>query len=147
MKKRQEKGFTLLELILTIVLFGIVSVMIVSFFSPSMTKTYIPVQQLQTDAQLQLVLENMIADKQAIYDVNLNGLKTSIGAGNQTTYGGGTNYYVLENRFVCLNGSNTFVNSAINQFLLVTIAPTSTSGVKLSYLFSSTAGNCLAGGS
>ena len=51
------KGFTLLELIMTIVLFGIVSVMVVSFFNPATTKSYLPAQQLQTDAQLQLVLK------------------------------------------------------------------------------------------
>ncbi|WP_043634732.1 type II secretion system protein [Desulfovibrio sp. TomC] len=144
----KAKGFTLLELIMTIVLFGIVSVMVVSFFNPATTRSDIPVKQLQVDAQLQLALENMIAEKNtSTYVSNLNALQTSIGSGNQSTYGGGTNYYVLENRFVCLNGTNTFVNSSVNQYLLVTIAPTATSGSRLSYLFSSNAGNCLAGGS
>ena len=147
MSEDRRCGFTLLEVILTIVLFGIVAVMAVSFFNPSTTQTHVPVSQLQADAFLQLVMENMIADKEARFSNNLNGLCANIGSGGQTAYGNGSGYYVVERRYVCPNGSNVFVDSAANQFLLVTIATNATSGVRLSYLFSSNAGNCNAGGS
>ncbi|HML55604.1 MAG TPA: type II secretion system protein [Solidesulfovibrio magneticus] len=147
MNTERSSGFTLLELIMTIVLFGIVAVMAVSFFAPSTTMTHVPVQQLQSDAFLQLVMENMIADKETSFANNLNGLCANINVGVQSTYGNGTSYYVVERRYVCPNASNVFVNSAINQFLLVTIAANANSGAKLTYLFSSNAGNCNAGGS
>ena len=149
MSAKRATGFTLLELIMTIVLFAIVSVMVVSFFGAATTKTFFPVQQLQADATLQLTLENMIADKDAAFSSDLNGLSTKISTGNQTTYGNGTSYYVIDNHFVCPNATNVFVSSAVNQFLLVTIASNATSGVHLSYLFNvnSSAINCNAGGS
>ncbi len=140
-------GFTLLEIVMTIVLFSLVSVMALSFFNPSTTKTHIPVQQLQSDAFLQLVMENMIADKQANFANNLNGLCANVNVGSQNTYGNGSNYYVVERRYVCPNASDVLVNSVINQFLLVTIAINASSGTRLTYLFSSNAGNCNAGGS
>lgn len=147
MSAKWATGFTLLELIMTIVLFAIVSVMVVSFFGAATTKSYVPVQQLQADATLQLTLENMIAD--AAVSANLNDLSTKISTGNQSTYGNGTSYYVIDNHFVCPNATNVFVSSAVNQFLLVTIASNATSGVHLSYLFNtnSNAINCNAGGS
>lgn len=147
MKRSLSHGFTLLELIMTIVLFSIVAVMALSYFNVAVTKTHVPVQQLKADAFLQLVMENMIADKEANFANNLNGLCTNINVGSQNTYGNGANYYVVERRYVCPNNANTFVNSAANQFLLVTIASNANSGSKLTYLFSSNAGNCNAGGS
>ncbi|WP_428565386.1 MAG: type II secretion system protein [Solidesulfovibrio sp. DCME] len=145
-----EWGFTLLEVILTFVLFAIVATVAVSYFTKGITRTDIPVTQLQTDASLQLVLENMIADKTAVYNTNLTGFYSNLGTidASQSVYGSGSNYIVTQKDFVCPS-SNAFVtNSNSNQFLLVTIKPSANSGVSLTYLFSSTAGNCnIAGGS
>ncbi|MHC1791904.1 PulJ/GspJ family protein [Solidesulfovibrio sp.] len=138
-----QAGLTLIELVMTIVLFGLVAVMAVSFFSSGVTRTDIPITQLQADAQLQLVLENMIAYKDKTYNANsanLNGLSADIGAvgSSPSTFGSSGTYYVADNRFVCPNASNGFENSANTyQFLLVTIRSSASSGVSLSYLFSS----------
>jgi prepilin-type N-terminal cleavage/methylation domain-containing protein len=143
-------GFTLIELILTIVLFAIVGVMGVSFFSSGVMRTDIPLAQLQADAQLQLVLENMIADKEKTYPTDLPGFNNVIGNVNstQSTYGNGNSYYITEKRFVCPNASNGFENNATaNQFLLVTIKSNVNAGASLSYLFSSNSGNCNVSGS
>lgn len=136
-------GFTLLEVILTFVLFAIVCAMAVSFFSSGVTRTDIPMTQLQTDARLQLVLENMIADQQATFSTNLNGFNTRLGTidVSQDTYGSGSNYVVTQKKYVC-PGDHNFVDTTTNQFLLVTIKPDTNSGVSLTYLFNSTAGNC-----
>ncbi|MEA4856796.1 type II secretion system protein [Solidesulfovibrio sp.] len=153
MKRRHcDWGFTLLEVIMTFVLFAIVGTVAVSYFTKGITRTDIPVTQLQTDASLQLVLENMIADKttNTTFNTNLVAFCSNLGTINatQNTYGSGSNYIVTQKDFVCPS-ANTFVtNSNSNQFLLVTIKPSTTSGVSLTYLFSSTAGNCnIAGGS
>lgn len=154
-KVANDVGFTLIEIIATIVLFGLVAVMGVSFFSSGVTRTDIPVTQLQADAHLQLVLENMIADKENSYSANGTALKNfadALGSVNssQSTYGSGRNYYLSEKRFVCPNVSNSFQNNGTAyQFLLVTIKDNVNSGSSLSYLFSSNNANvnCTSGGS
>lgn len=146
---RASGGFTLLEVIMTFVLFAIVCTVAISYFSSGVTRTDIPVTQLQTDASLQLVLENMIADKKASYDTDLNGLSNALGTLNvsQSVYGSGTNYIVTQKYFVCPSGNAFVANASSNQFLLVTIKPSVNSGVSLTYLFSSNSGNCNLGGS
>ena len=139
-------GFTLLEIIMTFVLFGIVAVVAVSYFSAGVTRTDIPVKQLQTDASLQLVLENMIADKENGYNNNLSGFYNQIGNTGQSlsAYGNGTTYIITDKRFVCPNG-NSFSNSNnTNQFLLINIKPNANTSVNMTYLFSSnsTTNNC-----
>lgn len=130
-------GFTLLELILTIVIFAVVGIMAVSFFNKGVTRTDIAVSQLSADAKLQLVLENMIQvaghSVNGIMDVNEH-----VGDVNSTNtyYGDGNSYFVANKMYVCPNtDTKTFEPSEKKQFLLVTIKPSSASGVSLSYIF------------
>ncbi|MGE4536840.1 MAG: type II secretion system protein [Desulfovibrio sp.] len=136
-------GFTLLEIIMTFVLFGIVAVIAASYFSSGITRTDIPVKQLQTDASLQLVLENMISDQQKKYPSNLDGFNTALGTvgTSQSTYGSGSSYLITDKRFVCPQDKAFATNTSAYQFLLVTIKPDVNSGVSLSYLFSSNNAN------
>ncbi|EFL49897.1 hypothetical protein DesfrDRAFT_3354 [Solidesulfovibrio fructosivorans JJ]] len=132
-------GFTLLEIIMTLVLFGIVAMIAASYFSSGITRTDIPVKQLQTDASLQLVLENMISDKEKGNYSNLSAFNTALGTVGQvqTMHGSGSSYVITNKNFVCPD-SNTFVtNSSADQFLLVTIKPDASSSVSLSYIFGS----------
>lgn len=133
-------GFTLLEIVMTFVLFGIVAAVAVSFFTTGVTRTDIPVRQLQTNASLQLVLENMIADKEKEYDSDLSGFSNKLGDTGQSlsTYGGGATYILTDKRFVCPDG-NSFLNSTTaNQFLLITVKTNASSSVNVTYLFKST---------
>lgn len=142
-RKLAAHGFTLLEIILTFVLFGIVAVMGVSYFGVGMTRTDIAKNQLQTDASLQLVMENMIADQTNRFGNDLTGFNTALGTAD---YGSGTSYVITDKRFVCPSGATFVNNSSTNQFLLVTIQPSAASGVSLTYLFgalpSSANGSC-----
>lgn len=132
--ERRSLGFTLLEILLTIVIFALVGSMAISFFNKCVMWSNKPIEQLQTDASLQLVLENMI---QAANAYGLNSVKTNIGvAGQMSSYNGyGASYYVAHKMYVCPNSNNEFVESANTQFLLVTIKPSATSGVSLTYIF------------
>lgn len=149
-----QTGLTLIEVIMTLVLFGLVAVMTVSFFSSGVTRTDVPITQLQADAQLQLVLENMIADTASSSSAN-NNLQTfanNLGAvgSTQSAFGNTGSYYIVGKSFVCPNVSNGFeANGTAKQFLLVTISSNASSGTNLSYLFSTNAAavNCAAGGS
>ncbi|EHJ47443.1 hypothetical protein DFW101_1435 [Solidesulfovibrio carbinoliphilus subsp. oakridgensis] len=148
-RTRAVGGFTLIEILLTFVLFGLVALMAVSYFGVGMTRTDIAKNQLQTDANLQLVMENMIADQTNRFNSNLVGFNTALGSVDvpQSTYGSGSSYLITEKIFVCPSGSTFVANADSNQFLLVTIKPDANSGVSLTYLFSSNLGNCnVAGG-
>jgi len=130
----RHNGFTLLELILTIVIFAIVGIMAVSFFHRGVTGTDIAVSQLQADAHLQLVLENMIQAAKA----NFSDIADNIPAANTTgtAFANNGSYFVAQKEYVCPNNTtNSFETSTKKQFLLVTIRSSAASGVRLSYLF------------
>lgn len=137
-------GFTLLEVVMTFVLLAIVAVIAVSTFSGGVTRTDVPVRQLQTDASLQLVLENMIADQKYAFGNNLVGFNNVVGevGTSASKYANGTTYVLSEKRFVCPQDHNFIEEPDSNQFLLVTIKPDANSGVSLTYIFNSVDGNC-----
>lgn len=145
-RRRAAQGFTLLEVIMTFVIFAIVCLVAVTTFNRGMTRTDIPVKQLQTDASLQLVLENMIADKTMSYQNNLVGFNAALGPTNtiSSNYatGGGGNYIISQKDFVCPVNGSFATTAGTNQFLLVTIKPSNTSGVSLTYLFNSSNNSC-----
>lgn len=139
-------GFTLVEIILTLVILGLVGMVGVSFFNSGVTRTDVAINQLQADAKLQLVLENMIQDANSyVVNNNLTGFYDKLTAGVDgstglsSTYGegGGGYYYIANKQFVCPNTTTySFERAATaKQFLLVTIKPNSISGVSLTYIF------------
>ena len=83
MKEKRTGGFTLLEIILVVVLVGIVATIASTFVNKGLVRKDIPLTALQTEAELQGVMENMIQDfyANAIY---YNDLKTfqKIGRGS-----------------------------------------------------------------
>lgn len=142
-------GFTLVELIVTLVIVAFLGMMAVSFFQRSVTQQDVAVTQLKADASLQLVLENMIqayASNEYNNNTNLTDLYGNIdsaGTVNSTKFGNVGNgkdpiaYYVAEKNYVCPNATTkTFdPTNDYNQFMLLTIKSSATSGVGLSYIF------------
>lgn len=142
-------GFTLVELIVTLVIVAFLGMMAVSFFQRSVMQQDVAVTQLQADASLQLVLENMIQayGSSPYNNTNLSSFYNAIGsAGEKSTNFGNTgngsdqiSYTVAAKNFVCPNSTTkTFdvdINSH-NQFMLLTIKDTNSPGVSLSYIFS-----------
>jgi type II secretory pathway pseudopilin PulG len=144
--QRTVQGFTLLEVILTFVIFAIVCLVAVTTFNRGMTRTDIPVKQLQTDASLQLVLENMIADKTSSYQNDLVGFNATLDAvgsvASKYATGGGGSYIISQKEFVCPVSGAFVATAGTNQFLLVTVKPSNTSGISLTYLFNSSNNTC-----
>lgn len=60
--RRFPGGFTLLEIIFTLVMLGVAGVMIVPFFISGVTKSHLPYAGLQDTANLQQVMENIYRD-------------------------------------------------------------------------------------
>jgi prepilin-type N-terminal cleavage/methylation domain-containing protein len=134
---KHSPGFTLIELIATIALAGVVMVMILPFFQSGITDSHRPARWLQDAVTVQRAMENMngaygkIATKDS---AALQALSNNIGpAGSSFSNLFGT-YAVLENGFITFNGAgNEQAGSTV--MLKVTICSTTTPGHQLTQLF------------
>jgi prepilin-type N-terminal cleavage/methylation domain-containing protein len=133
----RPRGFSLIEIIITLVVLAIAGAMLATFMGPGITRSSDPLRALQNDASLQAVMENMIAAANPATGTkpSLESMKANI-AGN--AYGNAT---VERNCYCNIDGSNTFVCdadqvfSAAKEFLCVTISHPTQAGSKISYLF------------
>jgi len=143
MNARRPHGFTLIEIILTLVLIGGMIAILTPFYSAGIYSTHEPVDRLQDDVALNRVLENMIADFQDnFYDNNstmLQQFSTKLdGAANATGYGDYTVVSkVLDKYPTSSNPDQDLANLANivddNSRLVVTIA--NADGERLTYWF------------
>jgi prepilin-type N-terminal cleavage/methylation domain-containing protein len=136
---KQADGFTLIELVATIVLAGVVMMMISPFFSSGVTDSHRPALRLQDAVALQGTMENMSAayGKTFKSGTALQTLSNNIGAeGSSFTNQYGT-YKVLENTLMRFknNGSEKDEEHAGTSILKVSICSTSFPGHQLTQLF------------
>ncbi len=132
----QTWGFTLIELVITIALAGIVMMMIMPFFQSGITTSHLPAQRLQDAVTLQRVMESINgAYGKGLKDTaSLNTLSAAIGSAGSSPNNQFGAYTVLENSFI------TFQNNGNEQaggtlILKVTICSPSTPGHQLTQLF------------
>ncbi len=119
-----EKGFTLIEVIVTLTIAAVVGGMLYELLGTSMIKSSVPIGRLQASFTLQKVMENITADYPKNYAFDLSGLQVSIGAEgtNQGNYGNGTyTYTVVENHFIKFVSNQEQTGSATDNLLKVTL--------------------------
>ena len=103
--ENKQSGFTLIEIILTLVIAAVVGAGLVQYLGSSLTKSSVPIQRLRQAYDLQQVMENITADyRENVRDkFDLATLKGDIGDKTPPTnpknndYG---KYIVVENKFV-----------------------------------------------
>jgi prepilin-type N-terminal cleavage/methylation domain-containing protein len=105
--ENKQGGFTLIEIILTLVIAAVVGAGLVQYMGSAFVKSSIPIQRLRQAYELQQVMENITADYRENYTSNLSadaeekGLSWAIGEGEQTKYAPvGGQYTVIHNVFI-----------------------------------------------
>ncbi len=137
LSKNKKDGFTLLEIIITLVVAAIFGAMFVQLFGTAFTQSSVPIQRLNQALGLQQVMENITSDYKENYTSDLTTLSTRITNNN---YG---QYTVAENTFIKFVGTqpveSTLVSGDLQDILKVSIA--NDSGETLTALFICL-GNC-----
>jgi prepilin-type N-terminal cleavage/methylation domain-containing protein len=133
----QFKGFTLIELIATIAIAGIIMIMILPFFQSGISNSHLPAQWLQDAVALQRAMENMNGAYRGIPtkdNAALQALSNSIGpvgSSNNNPFGV---YTVLEKGFISFNGGGN-EQSGGTQILKISIGSPTRPGYQLTQLF------------
>ena len=141
-RRKQQLGFTLIEIIAILVVVGFVGIMTANFFNAGISKSNLANEQLQVEAALQQVMENMIQ----CFKVNnaLGGLLTSgnacyVGTSgmDQSNYFG--SYYLQAASYMSLDTTTRVfsVSGSVTNYVRVTIKPSASSGSSLTYIFAS----------
>lgn len=107
---RNRNGFTLIEIIVTIVVAAIVGTIFIQFMSKSLTKSAEPLTLIQKAYSLNQIIEEITADYKVLLDSDsdtaLTTLKTYIEngniSGNDPYYG----QYSRQTGFIAFDGSN-----------------------------------------
>ena len=132
--ENKQGGFTLIEIILTLVIAAVVGAGLVQYLGSSLTKSSVSIQRLRQTLELQQVMENITAGYENDLS-QLDALKTSIGSKNTNQDNDYGQYMVMENKFIEFNDTNNEINSSTQTLLKVTIR--NDSGDILTTLFSS----------
>ena len=126
-RRRPGAGFTLLEVVITLVVAAILMSLIVPYLGSMLTKSGYPLIQLKNSLATFKVMENMTADylkQQSAGSLDLTSMRTAFGAegtDQNNAYGG---YNVVTNRFIRFNASGKEIAAGSNQDILkVTVRP------------------------
>ena len=140
MKRRrlsQFQGFTLIEIIATIAIAGLIMIMILPYFQSGITTSHLPAQWLQDAVALQRAMENMNGVYRGIPNKNTGALQTlsntigPVGSSFNNTFG---IYTVLENGFISFNGAGNEQGGG-TRILKISIASPARPGYQLTQLF------------
>jgi prepilin-type N-terminal cleavage/methylation domain-containing protein len=126
--RESESGFTLIEVIVTIVVISILATMLYTYFGSAITQSAAPLIRLGSTIQLQNVMENITADYLNTYSKttsNLLTIQSGIGTEGSTQNNLYGQYTVIDNHFIKFDAGNQEQpdtgGSPANNLLKVTI--------------------------
>ncbi len=136
---KHDEGFTLIEVIVSLMVAAIFMALIVPYMGTALTKSGSPLAQLRTTLTVFRAMENMNTAYRALKDagtLNLPSMRTVIGtAGTNRNNAFGT-YRVVTNSFIRFNGAGQEIAAGANQDVLkVTIGATGSGGPFFTVLF------------
>lgn len=128
----KKKGFTLIELIITLILAGILAITVVPYFQSGITRSSDALNYLSVPLRVQKIMSLIIADynSNTTYQQNLSSLETNIGLTSNNPYGIDSTYAVT------INNQYKFQTTDVNYSLMVTIQNNQgTSQESVTYIF------------
>jgi len=120
-------GFTLIEIVITIVIGAVLGALIVPFLSKALTASSEPIQRLSSAMDLKLVVENII-EKYEQNPTDLASLKSAIGDEDTTQSNSYGSYEVVSNRYIKFSSYNdtSITGGDPENLLKVTVKSTDT---------------------
>jgi prepilin-type N-terminal cleavage/methylation domain-containing protein len=122
------KGFTLIEIIITILIAGILGVVFVTYLGTSLTKSADPVNMARTEGAAEMVVEKINSDY--VRTVNGAGFATALATLYATDYGPS-----VTKAYVTFDGAGQEQPGGTNDSLKITIQ---SQGRKITILFTQT---------
>ncbi len=95
--RKTKNGFTLLEIIITLVIASIFGVVIFQYLGSSLTRSADPIFRLKKSLTLQQVAENITVDYKRNFSADLAGLKLKIENPSTSGYG---SYTVVTSKYI-----------------------------------------------
>lgn len=127
-----ERGFTLVEVIIALVVFAILATLLVTALGTSLTASSTPIFRLQQTMALHRAMENIRADFDASGD--LAALNTAIGAAGTSQNNNFGVYEVVDNKYITFASYSEVAGVAGDGILKVSIKDQA-SGLVLTELF------------
>lgn len=125
---KTNRGFTLIELIVTLTLIAVVAAMVLPYLYTTLSQSSTPLWRLRDTLSLKQVMENITQDYHAS---TLDALQISIGPEDTSQNNNYGSYWVVRNRFIQFS-SNTEASGGSN---LLKITITNSDGEQLTTLF------------
>ncbi len=116
--KGRDRGFTLLEVIITLVVAAILGTLLVTFMGSNVVQSANPVLQARNGAYLNQIMENMTADYKYLMSTDatpLNTFSTRVGSVNasRTQYSDAQHpYTIVENHRISFPSGSTVTEQA-----------------------------------
>ena len=126
-KVSNQKGLTILEIIVTIVIAAILGTVLVQVMSTSLTRSSVPITLLQNTYSISQIIEEMTADYEELYEnvnekeYDISTLKTFIENGNVSSNTPYYGPYSLDIDYIEFDASHNEIASVDDRVLKVTV--------------------------
>lgn len=136
MKKQKSAGFTLIEVIITLIVVAIVGTMMYTTLGSTVSQSSAPIKRLQTSLTLHQVVENFVTAYEKYYAGDLEALKAVIGTEGASMNNNFGQYTVVENRYIKFVSNVEQQALATDTLNLLKVTIKNSNNETLTYMFS-----------